>query len=156
MTDTRPLVLLLSGPNLNLLGEREPELYGEQTLEDVEAMCRERGKELGLEVDFRQSNFEGELVEWLQDARKAATGVVLNAGALSHYSRAIADAVTIATVPVVEVHITNIHAREPWREASVISPVAWGVITGLGVHGYLLALDALAVLLADESSDDDE
>lgn len=149
-------VWVLNGPNLNLLGEREPELYGEQTLEDVEAMCRERGKELGLEVDFRQSNFEGELVEWLQDARKAATGVVLNAGALSHYSRAIADAVTIATVPVVEVHITNIHAREPWREASVISPVAWGVITGLGVHGYLLALDALAVLLADESSDDDE
>ncbi|HLJ09377.1 MAG TPA: type II 3-dehydroquinate dehydratase [Acidimicrobiia bacterium] len=149
-------VWVLNGPNLNLLGEREPELYGEQTLEDVEAMCRERGKDLGLEIDFRQSNFEGELVEWLQDARKAAKGVVLNAGALSHYSRAVADAVTVATVPVVEVHITNIHAREAWRDTSVISPVAWGVITGLGVHGYLLALDALAVLLAEDGGEEED
>lgn len=141
-------IFVLNGPNLNLLGEREPEIYGSRTAEDLEEMCRQRGTELGLDIDFRQSNFEGELIDWLQDARKAAEGVVLNAGALSHYSLAIADAVTIAGVPVVEVHISNIHAREEWRSHSVISPVAAGVILGLGVQGYLLALDALAVLLS--------
>lgn len=141
-------IFVLNGPNLNLLGEREPEIYGSTTAEDLEEMCRQRGTELGLDIDFRQTNFEGELIDWLQDARKAAEGVVLNAGALSHYSLAIADAVTIAKVPVVEVHISNIHAREEWRSRSVISPVAAGVILGLGIQGYLLALDALAVLLS--------
>ena len=111
-------------------------------------MCRERARDLGLEVDFRQSNFEGELVEWLQDARNVAAGVVLNAGALSHYSYALADAIVAAQVPVVEVHISNIHAREPWRHASVLSAAARGVIAGLGVQGYVLALDFLAVDLA--------
>ena len=141
-------ILVLNGPNLNLLGEREPSIYGTQTIEELEGLCRQHGTSLGLDIDFRQSNFEGELIDWLQDARTAAAGVVLNAGALSHYSLAIADAVTCAVVPVVEVHISNIHAREAWRSASVISPVAVGVIAGLGTQGYLLALDALALLLA--------
>jgi 3-dehydroquinate dehydratase-2 len=144
-------VLVLNGPNLNLLGERDPDLYGPQTLDEVEDMCRERARDLGLEVECRHSNFEGELIDWLHDARRSAQGVVLNPGALAHYSRALADAVEAATVPVVEVHITNIYAREPWRATSVISPVAWGVITGVGVQGYLLGLDALAVLLQQES-----
>ncbi|GAC1363491.1 MAG: type II 3-dehydroquinate dehydratase [Actinomycetota bacterium] len=141
-------VFVLNGPNLNLLGERDPEIYGTETIEDLELMCRERAKDLGLEIDFRQSNFEGELIEWLQDARKSASGVVLNPGALSHYSRALADAVVVAGVPVVEVHISNIHAREEWRAISVISPEARGVIAGLGLQGYVLALDFLAVELA--------
>ncbi len=141
-------VFVLNGPNLNLLGEREPEIYGDKTIEDLEDMCRARGKDLGLDIDFRQSNYEGELVDWLQDARHAAAGVVLNAGAFSHYSLAIRDAVTIAQVPVIEVHISNIHAREEWRDVSVISGVARGVIVGLGIKGYLLALDALALMLA--------
>jgi 3-dehydroquinate dehydratase-2 len=140
-------VFVLNGPNLNLLGEREPDVYGSKTIEELEEMCRARGKDLGLDIDFRQSNYEGELVEWLQDARRSADGVVLNAGALSHYSLAIRDAVAVASVPVVEVHISNIHAREEWRDTSVISGVADGVIVGLGLGGYLLALDALAVIL---------
>lgn len=143
---------MLNGPNLNLLGEREPEIYGSTTIEELEEMCRERAGDLGLNVDFRQSNFEGELVDWLQDARHSAEGVVLNAGALSHYSLAIADAVTIARVPVIEVHISNIFAREAWRAASVISPAAAGVILGLGVQGYVLALDALAMLLDSDAA----
>lgn len=149
-------VFVLNGPNLNLLGEREPEIYGTQTLEDVEEMCRARGRDLGLEIDFRQSNFEGELVEWLQDSRKAAQGVVLNAAALSHYSLALRDAITAAEVPVIEVHISNIFAREEWRATSVLSEVVVGVISGLGVHGYLLALDALGVILHGESDQGDE
>jgi 3-dehydroquinate dehydratase-2 len=141
-------VFVLNGPNLNLLGERQPEIYGTATMDDLEDMCRARGKDLGLEIDFRQSNYEGELVDWLQDARHAADGVVLNPGALSHYSLAIRDAVTVARIPVVEVHISNIHAREEWRSTSVVSGAARGVIVGLGVEGYLLALDALALIMA--------
>ena len=141
-------IFILNGPNLNLLGERDPLIYGTETIEDLEEMCRARASELALDIDFRQSNFEGELVEWLQDARNVAAGVVLNAGALTHYSYALADAVVAARVPVVEVHISNIHAREPWRHTSVISPVARGVIAGLGMLGYVLALDFLAVELA--------
>jgi 3-dehydroquinate dehydratase-2 len=140
-------IFVLNGPNLNLLGEREPEIYGSTTIEELEEMCRRRGQQLGLDIDFRQSNYEGELVEWLQAARTAADGVVLNPAALSHYSLALRDAVTVARVPVVEVHISNIHAREEWRTESVISAVARGVIAGLGVTGYLLALDALAMIL---------
>jgi 3-dehydroquinate dehydratase-2 len=144
-------IFVLNGPNLNLLGEREPDIYGERTIDDLEDMCRARGKDLNLEIDFRQSNYEGEIVDWLQDARNAADGVILNAGALSHYSLAIHDAVVAARVPVIEVHISNVHAREEWREASVISSVARGVIVGLGLEGYLLALDALAMILATGS-----
>jgi 3-dehydroquinate dehydratase-2 len=146
-------VFVLNGPNLNLLGEREPDIYGERTLDDLEDMCRARGKDLGLEIDFRQSNYEGEIVDWLQDARNAADGVILNAGALSHYSLAIHDAVVVARVPVIEVHISNVFAREEWRETSVISSVARGVIVGLGPEGYLLALDALAMILATGATD---
>lgn len=141
-------IFVLNGPNLNLLGERDPLLYGSRTIEELEQMCRTRAADLALDIDFRQSNFEGELVEWLHDARNVAAGVVLNAGALTHYSYALADAVVAAQVPVVEVHISNIHAREPWRHTSVISPVARGVIAGLGLQGYVLALDFLAVDLA--------
>lgn len=144
-------IFVLNGPNLNLLGERDPLIYGTETIGDLEEMCRARAADLGLDIDFRQSNFEGELVEWLQDARNVAAGVVLNAGALTHYSYALADAVVAAQVPVVEVHISNIHAREPWRHTSVISPVAKGVIAGLGMQGYVLALDFLAVELAGGS-----
>lgn len=147
-------VYVLNGPNLNLLGEREPEIYGTQTLDDVEEMCRARGAELGMEIDFRHTNFEGELVEWLQDARTSAAGVVLNPAALGHYSLALVDAITAASVPVVEVHISNIYAREDWRSKSVISPVAYGVISGLGTQGYVLALEALQVVLSDEGAAD--
>lgn len=145
-------IFVLNGPNLNLLGERDPLLYGSRTIEELEQMCRTRAADLALDIDFRQSNFEGELVEWLHDARNVAAGVVLNAGALTHYSYALADAVVAAQVPVVEVHISNIHAREPWRHTSVISPVARGVIAGLGLQGYVLALDFLALELALEQA----
>lgn len=136
-------VLILNGPNLNLLGEREPEIYGTSTLAEVERMCRERGAELGLEVDFRQTNDEGELIGWLQESRGSVSGIVLNPAAYTHYSLAIREAVAAAEAPVVEVHISNIYAREPWRARSLVSGVARGVIAGLGVRGYLLALEAL-------------
>lgn len=136
-------VLILNGPNLNLLGEREPEIYGTSTLAEVERMCRERGAELGLEVDFRQTNDEGELIGWLQESRGSVSGIVLNPAAYTHYSLAVREAVAAAEAPVVEVHISNIYAREPWRARSLVSGVARGVIAGLGVRGYLLALEAL-------------
>src|ERR671919_478274 len=136
-----PTIWILNGPGLNLLGEREPAVYGTATLDDIVAMCRARATELGLEVEARQTNHEGELIDWLHDARHAAAGVILNPAAFTHYSFAVQDAVTSAQVPVVEVHISNIHAREPWRTHSVVSPVARGVIAGLGAHGYVLALE---------------
>ncbi len=141
-------IFILNGPSLNLLGEREPDIYGPETLGDVEKMCRERASELGHDVDFRQTNDEGTLVDWLQEARTAADGVILNAAAFSHYSVAVRDAVQACGKPVVEVHISNIFAREKFRATSVISAVAAGVISGLGVQSYLLALDALASILA--------
>ncbi|MGQ0678460.1 MAG: type II 3-dehydroquinate dehydratase [Actinomycetota bacterium] len=140
-------VFVLNGPNLNLLGEREPLIYGSTTLDQLQKLCAGRGKELGLEVDFRQSNDEGQLVDWLQQARTGADGVVLNAAALSHYSIALRDAVQACGKPVVEVHISNIFAREQFRATSVLSPVVAGVISGLGVKGYELALEALAGLI---------
>lgn len=136
-------VLILNGPNLNLLGEREPEIYGTSTLAEVEGMCRERAAELGLEVDFRQTDDEGELIGWLQESRGSVSGIVLNPAAYTHYSLAVREAVAAAEAPVVEVHISNIYAREPWRARSLVSGVARGVIAGLGVRGYLLALEAL-------------
>lgn len=144
-----PSVLILNGPNLNMLGAREPALYGRQALDDIEQACLERAEALGLSVDFRQSNDEGELVTWIQQARDAHDGLILNAGAYSHTSIAILDALQVADLPVIEVHLTNIYRRESFRHHSYVSPAATGVICGLGSHGYLLALDALAEILRD-------
>lgn len=139
-----PVVFILNGPNLNLLGTREPSVYGRTTLADVEARARTVGAELGLGVDFRQSNHEGVLIDWIQEARAAASGIVLNAGALSHTSIGLHDALRAVALPLIEVHISNIHARESFRHHSHVSAVADGVIVGLGVDGYEFALHALA------------
>src|SRR5262245_51377247 len=130
-----------------MLGVRQPEIYGRTTLADIETACRERAATLGLEIEFRQSNHEGELVTWIQQARDNADGIVINAGAYTHTSVAILDALKVAELPVIEVHISNIHAREEFRHHSYISAAATGIIVGLGPQGYLLALDALANIL---------
>jgi 3-dehydroquinate dehydratase-2 len=139
-----PVVFILNGPNLNMLGMREPEIYGSTTLTDVEVRCATVGAGLGLDVDFRQSNHEGVLVDWIQEARTAAAGIVLNAGAYTHTSVALHDALRAAAVPTIEVHLSNVHARESFRSHSYVSPVATGVIAGLGIDGYEFALHALA------------
>lgn len=131
-----------------MLGRREPSIYGSQTLDEIAADCREAGTGLGLEIDFRQSNHEGDLVTWIQEAGQKAGGVVLNAGAYTHTSIAIHDAIRAAApVPVVEVHLSNIHAREPFRHTSMVAPHALGMICGFGPLGYRLALQALAARL---------
>ena len=135
-------VLVLNGPNLNMLGKREPAIYGGKALAEIEADCLAAGNRLGLTVDFRQSNHEGILVDWIQQAPRG--GIVLNPGAYGHTSIALQDAIRAAGVPVVEVHLSNIYQREPFRHHSMISPVAVGVICGLGPLGYVLALEALA------------
>jgi 3-dehydroquinate dehydratase-2 len=141
-------ILVLNGPNLNLLGIREPEQYGSTTLSDVEALCIEEGKRLGVAVSCLQSNHEGELVEAIHGAREgvldgSCLGVVFNAGAYTHTSIALHDAIKGAEVPVIEVHISNVHARESFRHHSYLSPAAAGIIVGLGVDGYLMGIDAL-------------
>lgn len=141
-------VFVLNGPNLNLLGSREPEIYGHTTLADIEAETRKHAGALGLSIDFRQSNHEGELVDWLQEARKAAAGVILNAGAYTHTSVALHDALKAVDLPIIEVHISNPYKREPFRHTSFVSPVATGVICGIGAQGYSLAIEALASLIA--------
>jgi 3-dehydroquinate dehydratase-2 len=143
-------ILVLNGPNLNLLGVREPETYGRETLADIEEACLERAAALDLALDFRQSNHEGQLVDWIQEARENADGIVINAGAYTHTSVAIHDALKASDLPVIEVHLTNIFQRERFRHRSFISPVARGVICGLGGQGYVLALDAMATLLEAE------
>jgi 3-dehydroquinate dehydratase-2 len=143
----QPLVFVLNGPNLNMLGQREPAVYGRTTLAEVEKSCRERAESLGLGVDFRQTNHEGELVGWIQEARAAADGIVINAGAYTHTSVAILDALMTAEKPVIEVHLSNVFRRESFRHHSYVSPAAVGVIVGLGPQGYALALDALAARL---------
>jgi 3-dehydroquinate dehydratase-2 len=140
-------VFVLNGPNLNLLGKREPDLYGRATLADIEGACRDRGKELGLDVDFRQTNIEGVLVDWIQEAAGNAQGIVINPGAYTHTSVALHDAIRAIGLPVIEVHLSNIFAREPFRHHSFVSPVAKGVICGLGPSGYTLALEALRAFL---------
>jgi 3-dehydroquinate dehydratase-2 len=141
-------IFVLNGPNLNMLGRREPAIYGTATLDDIAADCRQAGTELGLAIDFRQSNHEGDLVTWVQEAATAAAGIVLNAGAYTHTSIAIHDAIRAAQpVPVVEVHLSNIHAREPFRHVSKVAPHALGMICGFGPLGYVLALRALAARL---------
>jgi 3-dehydroquinate dehydratase-2 len=140
----KPLVFVLNGPNLNMLGSREPEVYGRETLADIEALCREVGREIGVEIDFRQTNHEGVLVDWIQEARGKAAGIVLNPGAYTHTSIAIHDAIRVAETPVVELHLTNVFARESFRRHSFVSPVARGVVCGFGARGYEWALRALA------------
>jgi 3-dehydroquinate dehydratase-2 len=141
---TPATIFVLNGPNLNLLGSREPRIYGTQTLEDVKTSLEERSKGLNVRVDFRQSNHEGELVDWIQEAMAKASAVIINAGAYSHTSIAIRDALAALQIPIIEVHLSNIHAREPFRRQSFVSQVARGAIVGLGSLGYLLALDAAA------------
>ena len=141
-----PKVLVLNGPNLNMLGQRQPEVYGTTTLADIERMLRERAAALGLTLEFRQSNSEGELVTWIQEARGRVAGIVLNAGAYTHTSVAILDALNAAEVPTIEVHLSNIHRREAFRHRSYVSLAAMGSIVGLGPIGYVLALEALAAL----------
>ncbi|HIF76284.1 MAG TPA: type II 3-dehydroquinate dehydratase [Sulfitobacter sp.] len=136
-------VLILNGPNLNLLGTRQPEVYGKTTLADVEALCAAETARLDLEMQFAQSNHEGALIDLIHEARGQHAGIILNAGAYTHTSIALMDAIASVELPVVEVHLSNIHARESFRHRSYIAPVAIGQICGFGVHGYVLAIQAL-------------
>ena len=143
----RPIIYVLNGPNLNLLGSRQPEIYGRETLADVEAECRRVGADLGLEIEFRQTNAEFQLIDWIHESRERAAGIVLNPAALSHTSVAVLDALKTCEFPILEVHISNIHQREEFRHHSFVSRVAAGVICGFGTQGYLLALQRLARLI---------
>jgi 3-dehydroquinate dehydratase-2 len=143
-----PSVLVLNGPNLNLLGTRKPEVYGTTTLADVEALCRRAVADLGLELVFRQSNYEGQLIDWIHETGAAvksgdSIGAVFNPGAFTHTSVALHDAIEGASLPVIELHISNVHAREAFRHHSYISPVARGIVVGFGVHGYVMAITGL-------------
>jgi 3-dehydroquinate dehydratase-2 len=135
-------ILVLNGPNLNLLGQREPEIYGKTTLADIEWKVRERAAKLGAEVEFRQTNSEGELVGWIQQAREKFDAIVLNAAAYTHTSVALRDAIAASGVPTIEVHLSNVHAREEFRHRSLIAAVCRGQVTGLGAFSYVLALEA--------------
>ncbi|QND46849.1 type II 3-dehydroquinate dehydratase [Rhizobium lusitanum] len=136
-------IFVLNGPNLNALGKREPGIYGGKTLKDIEADCKSVGESLGFVIDFRQSNHEGVLVDWMHEACDTAAGVAINPGAYGHTSIALHDAIRAISVPVVEVHISNIHAREEFRHKSMIAPAAKGMICGFGPYSYILALHAL-------------
>ena len=144
-----PLVAVLNGPNMNMLGLRQPELYGAATLDDVETLCAETAEGLDLAIDFRQSNHEGELVTWVQEFRRTASGIIINPAGYTTTSIALMDALLASELPVIEVHVTNIHRREEFRQHSFVSRVAEGVICGLGIRGYALALSAMAGLLLD-------
>jgi 3-dehydroquinate dehydratase-2 len=146
---SRP-IFVLNGPNLNLLGEREPEIYGSGTLDDLETLCAETAEGLGLSIDFRQSNLEGELISWVQEARGKAAGIVINPAGYSHTSIALMDALLAVALPVIEVHLSNIHNREAFRAHSYASRAALGVICGLGFAGYRLALIALSDILEED------
>ncbi len=141
------LVVVLNGPNLNLLGKRQPEIYGRETLADVEANCRRVGGELAPAIEFRQSNREYEIIDWIHEARGRAAGIVINPAAFTHTSVAILDALLTFEGPIIEVHISNVHKREPFRHHSYVSMAASGVIVGCGVQGYTLALQRIAALL---------
>src|SRR5438477_12097191 len=150
-----PAIYILNGPNLNLLGVRDPSIYGRDTLADIEERCLARAAALDLEIDFRQTNHEGQLVDWIQEARESADGIILNAGALTHTSVAVLDALFAAELPVIEVHLSNIFRRESFRHHSYVSLAATGVISGLGAQGYERALDALATLIEREPEEAD-
>lgn len=141
-------IFVLNGPNLNMLGVREPAVYGSETLDDVRRRTEARAKTLDLGIDFRQSNLEGELVTWIQEAREAASGIIINAGAYTHTSIAILDALTAAERPVIELHLSNVFRREGFRHHSYVSAAAQGVICGFGPKGYELAVEAMADMLA--------
>lgn len=141
------LILVLNGPNLNMLGTREPATYGHETLADVEALCQRTAAEQGLEVEFRQTNHEGQLIDWIHQARGRCAGILINPGAWTHTSVAIRDALVAAELPVIEVHLSNVHKREEFRHHSFVSGVAVGVLCGFGTHGYRMGLTHFAHLL---------
>ena len=141
-------ITILNGPNLNLLGTREPEIYGATTLADIDAMCESAAKKQGFSAHCTQTNHEGELVDLVQQAAKNSIGLIINAGAYTHTSVALHDALKSLTIPIIEVHLSNIYAREPFRHHSYISPLAKGIICGIGAHGYVLAIEALAGMRA--------
>ena len=145
-----PLISVLNGPNLNLLGLRQPAVYGRATLDDVEQVCIQAAERLDVAIDFRQTNGEGELISWVQECRGRARGIVINPAGYSHTSVALLDALLAVELPVIEVHLSNIHRREPFRRHSYVSEAALGVICGLGVRGYALALTAMADIVTDE------
>lgn len=136
-------IFVLNGPNLNALGKREPGIYGGHTLADIEVLCRAEGEKLGFAIDFRQTNHEGTLVDWIHEAGETAAGIAINAGAYTHTSIALHDAIRAISVPVVELHLSNVHAREEFRHTSMIAPAVKGVICGFGEQSYILALNAL-------------
>ena len=140
-------VLVLNGPNLNMLGVRQPQFYGSESLSDIEYACSAKASKLGLEIDFRQSNHEGELVTWIQEARGKMAGIVINAAAYTHTSVALLDALSLVELPIIEIHLSNVYARDSFRHHSYISAVANGVICGFGSHGYLFALEALKQII---------
>jgi 3-dehydroquinate dehydratase-2 len=147
------IVYVLNGPNLNLLGKRQPHIYGHETLADVEAECRRTAADLALEIVFHQSNREYEIIDWIHEARERAGGIVINPAAFTHTSVAILDALATCEFPIIEVHISNVHKREPFRHHSFVSSVASGVIAGFGTQGYPLALQRLARLIDDRKED---
>ena len=149
MTSPLPLIAILNGPNMNMLGLRQPHIYGAETLDDVETLCAETAEALDLAIDFRQSNHEGELISWIQEYRGTAAGIIINPAGYSHTSIALMDALLASELPVIEVHVSNIHRREAFRHHSYVSAVAVGVICGLGIRGYAFALNAMADLLLD-------
>lgn len=144
-------VFVLNGPNLNALGKREPGIYGGDTLDGINAKCVEIATELGAEVEFRQTNHEGSLVDWLHEANESAVGVVLNAGAYTHRSIALHDAIRAIQIPVIEIHLSNVHAREEFRHESMIAPVALGVICGFGSDSYTLAIRAITSFIKNKN-----
>lgn len=147
-----PLIAVLNGPNMNMLGLRQPEIYGAATLDDVEQLCAETAEQLGVAIDFRQTNGEGELISWVQECRNRAQGIVINPAGYTSTSIALLDALLAVELPVIEVHITNIHRREPFRHHSYVSHAATGVICGCGIRGYALALTAMADLLLERGA----
>ncbi len=140
-------IYVLNGPNLNLLGRREPHIYGNTSLADVEALCRARAEKQGYAISFRQSNYEGQIVDWIHEAIDEASGIIINPAALTHTSVAILDALKNVEAPIIELHISNPHKREPFRHVSYVTPAATGTICGLGANGYAIAIDAMIDLV---------